>query len=183
MAKKSKPLGGFTLVELLVGSTLAAMIMLSMLSSYLFLGRNLSRLANQQLLETQSRRALLYFAQDVRMASALTSPSATGVVFTLPASSGSTTVTYAYDSSAQTLTRTIGSIPQQTILTNLVSFSFNYYDASSNTVTNFSNQVLSIKRVAMTFGTQTGNSANGTQTPVYHFASPYLVIRNKSLLY
>jgi len=183
MAKKPKPLAGFTLVELLVGSTLAAMIMLSLLSSYLFLGRNLSRLANQQLLETQSRRALLYFSQDVRMASALSSPSATGMVLTVPTSSGTTTVTYAYDSAAQTLTRTIGSIPAKTLLTELVSFSFHYYDGSSNEVTSFSTQVISIKRVAMTFTSQTGVSSNGTQTPVYQFASPYLVIRNKSLLY
>ena len=60
---------GFTLVELLVGMSLALVVMTGVLSTFSFLGRNLNRLANQQKLESEGRRALAYFAQDVRMAS------------------------------------------------------------------------------------------------------------------
>jgi len=67
---------GFTLVELLVGMSLALVVMTGVLSTFSFLGRNLNRLANQQQLETESRRALSYFNQDVRMANALPAPTA-----------------------------------------------------------------------------------------------------------
>ncbi|HEX7631695.1 MAG TPA: prepilin-type N-terminal cleavage/methylation domain-containing protein, partial [Lacunisphaera sp.] len=58
----------FTLTELLIGMTLSLIVMTAVLTSYTFMGRNLFRLANQQTLQTQSRRTLQYFQQDVRMA-------------------------------------------------------------------------------------------------------------------
>ena len=48
--RSTKSNAGFTLVEVLIGSTLAATILLAVISSYLFLGRNLTRLATQQTL-------------------------------------------------------------------------------------------------------------------------------------
>lgn len=65
---------GFTLVELLIGATLSAAVMAAVLSSYIFIGRNLARLANQQVLETEARRTLANFARDVRLASGLRYP-------------------------------------------------------------------------------------------------------------
>ncbi len=184
---------GFTLVELLVGMSLALIVMTGVLSTFTFLGRNLNRLTNQQQLESEARRALAYFGQDVRMASALTSPGDSTVTFTQLTSTGTTTTVYNYYPSATTvsgvnipagsLTRTSpsGSTPV-ILLRNLLSFDFDYTDMSDNAVTNFTNKVSSIKKVAMEFSSQTGVSANGTLTPVYQGASPFLVIRNKPLL-
>jgi prepilin-type N-terminal cleavage/methylation domain-containing protein len=75
-APRRQSRAGFTLVELLVGMSLALIVMTGVLSTFSFLGRNLNRLANQQQLESESRRALAYFAQDVRMANALQAPTA-----------------------------------------------------------------------------------------------------------
>lgn len=173
----SKAAAGFTLAELLISLSLALAVMTAVLSSYIFLGRNLVRLVNQQTLETEARRTLAYFTRDVRMASGVTgTPSNTSVTFLLPTNFGTTTAAYSYDSSTQTLTRTLGG-STQTLLSNLIDLNFYYYDNLSASVTN----PASIKQVAMRFSTQTGSSFNGTQTPVYQGASSRLIIRNKQL--
>ena len=59
---------GFTLVELLVATSIAMVLIAGMLSSYLFLGRNLVRDTNRQQLEAQSRNMLQTFARDVGVA-------------------------------------------------------------------------------------------------------------------
>jgi prepilin-type N-terminal cleavage/methylation domain-containing protein len=187
---------GFTLVELLVGMSLALIVMTGVLSTFSFLGRNLARLAHQQKLETEARRTLAYFAQDVRMATGFpigSPPSNTAATFTLLTSAGTTTTAYNYYASATTVSGVsipAGSLTRTTpsggtpviLLTNLLSFDFDYYDANDTAVTDFTNKVRSIKKVAMDFHSQTGRSADGTQAPVFPAASPRLTIRNKALL-
>jgi len=95
------PTAGFTLVELLVGVTLAAAVMAAVLSSYIYLARSLGRLANQQTLETESRRTLAYFAKDVQSASAISgTPGASTVALIVPTAAGTNTVTYYYNANA-----------------------------------------------------------------------------------
>lgn len=100
MSPASKSTAGFTLVELLIGMTLALMIMGAVLSSYTYMGRGLYRLVNQQTLQAQGRNALAYFAQDVRMASGLTDTgnlSATRVSLIIPTGTATNTITYYYN--------------------------------------------------------------------------------------
>ena len=165
--------------------SLALMVMTAVFSSYLFLGRNLARLANQQTLQAQGQRALAYFAQDVRMASSLTSPSASSMTLTLP----TTTVAYTYASSAGTLTRTPASGTALVLASNLQSFYFRYhddtgspYDNGSSPYTTQTDYLTGIKQVSMSFSSRIGSSSNGTLTPVYQAASPRLIIRNRQLL-
>lgn len=199
---------GFTLVELLVGMTLALIVMTAVLSTFGFLGRNLNRLANQQQLESEARRALAYFAQDVRMASGLSSPGDAQLELAVPAGTATRKVIYYYNSAATATTVSIGATGDQvsitapgnslvrfyentaspntgstvTLLRNLLSCDFDYRDVSDNAVTDFTNKVSSIKKVALEFRSQTGVANNGTLTPVYPGASPFLAIRNKPLL-
>lgn len=184
---------GYTLVELLVGVSLSLVVLAAVLSTYTFLGRNLIRLANQQGLDAEARRALDYFKQDTRMASAITNPSETALTFTRSTSTGNTTATYNYYSTATTvggLAIAAGSLTRTTpasstpliLLRNLQTFSFTYYNGSDVGVTDFTNKISSIKKVAVTFTSQTGDATLGTLTPVYKGASPRLSIRNKPLL-
>lgn len=199
---------GFTLVELLVGMTLALIVMTAVLSTFGFLGRNLNRLANQQQLESEARRALAYFAQDVRMASGLSSPGEAQLELAVPAGTATRKVIYYYNSTDTATTVSIGATGDQvsitapgnslvrfyentaspntgstvTLLRNLLSCDFDYRDVSDNAVTDFTNKVSSIKKVALEFRSQTGVANNGTLTPVYPGASPFLAIRNKPLL-
>ena len=174
---------GFTLVEILMAMAIAMVVLGAVLSTYLFLGRNLGRLTYQQQLETQARRAFATFAQDVRMATTVSgTPSASSLVLTLPTGTGTTSVTYTYSSTGQTLKRQRSGGTEQTLMTNLRSFNFTYYDVQGNPYTSFSNYKIGIKQVAMTFTSQAGLAINGTRTPVYTGNSPLLLLRNKALL-
>lgn len=194
-ARQLKSRAGFTLVELLVGMSLSLIVMAGVLSTFNFLGRNLVRLANQQKLESESRRTLGYFAQDLRMATALGSPNASAVTLTIPTSSGTTTVLYTYHTTATTIggvSIPAGSLSRRApaggtpviLLNDIVSsgFAFAYYDRNDNAVTDFPEKVLSIRKVSMSFSTQRGDSANGTRTRVHQAASPRLAFRNKPML-
>jgi Tfp pilus assembly protein PilW len=195
---------GFTLVELLVGATLSAAVMAAVLSSYIYLGRSLARLANQQTLETEGRRALGYFAQDVQTASGLTDTgnlSASRVSLLVPAATGTYTITYYYNSSATAASVTINgssvsmeataltrcvyngtAVTAQTLLRNITSLSMKYYDSSGSEYTSYTDYLPGIKQLALQFSTQTGSSANGTQTLVYQVASNRLILRNRAFL-
>jgi len=201
---------GFTLVELLVGMTLALVVMTAVLSTFGFLGRNLNRLANQQQLESEGRRALAYFAQDVRMASGLSNADNSQLELAVPAGTATRKVIYYYNSGSTATTVSIGAVGDQvsitapakslvrffentaspntgstvTLLRNLLSFDFDYRDVGDNALaeSSFPGKVPSIKKVAMEFRSQTGVANNGTLTPVYPGASPFLAIRNKPLL-
>lgn len=106
----TRPSTGFTLVEVLVGATLSGAVMAAVLSSYIYMGRGLGRLANQQTLEMEGRRTLAMFARDVRMASNLTdtaSLGATRVALTVPTASSSNTITYYYNNTPSAATVSI----------------------------------------------------------------------------
>jgi Tfp pilus assembly protein PilW len=76
-------------------------VLAAVLSSYLYLSRQLARLAHQQTLETEGRRALGYFTQDVQRASGVDTSltvSASRVSLTVPSATGTNlTVTYYYN--------------------------------------------------------------------------------------
>ena len=206
MRARAKSLAGFTLVELLVGATLSAAVMAGVLSSYIYIGRNLARLANQQTLETEGRRTLANFSRDVRMASELTDTanlSATRVSFTLPVASGNNTVTYYYNSTAadvvvtisgtnvtmraNSLTRCVydgSTVASLTLLRNITAngVTLRYYDAADREYTTYTNYLPGIKQVTLEFSTQLGTSGNGTQTRVHQVASNRLILRNQGFL-
>ena len=175
----------FTLVELLVGATLSAAVMAAVLSSYIYMGRSLARLANQQTLETESRRTLSTFTQDVQMATGISgAPSASSVTLTIPSTTGSTTVAYAYDSTAGTLTRTPAGGTALVLLRNITSsgLTISYYDGSGNAYSTYTNYLTGIKQLMLQFSTQAGVSGNGSQTRIYQIASSRLVLRNRAYL-
>lgn len=114
---------GFTLVELLIGATLSAAIMAAVLSSYLYLGRGLARLANQQKLETEGRRTLGYFTQDVAAATTVTVTTTTApdfyITFTVPTTAtGVRQVIYRYSQAGGTISvgATIVTIPARSLV-------------------------------------------------------------------
>jgi type II secretory pathway component PulJ len=185
----------YTLVEVLIGMTLALAVMSAALSSYSFLGRNLTRITHEETLEASARRTLQYFAQDVRMASGLSgTPSASAVVLTLPTANSTKTITYTYNSTGSAVTVSGFSVPATSLARidsagsglvlhrNLLTCEFTYYDSSGNQYTSYTNYLIGLKQVAVTFTAQAGTSINGTLTPVHASASPRLLIRNKALL-
>jgi len=186
--KFHRPRAGFTLVELLIGMSLSLMLMLAVLSSYVYLARQFTRTLGfssfyQPTLEAQSRRSLAYFTQDVGMASSISgTPSATNVVLVIPTSTGSTTVTYAYDNTSKQLTRTVAGGSALVLHVSLLTCTFSYYDIYDRPYTSFTNYLPGIKKIALSFSSRTGSSANYTRTQVFQSASPRLLLKNKQVL-
>lgn len=182
------------------------MVMAGVLSSYIYMGRSLARLANQQILESEGRRTVAYFKQDVRMANNLTDTGnlgATRVSLIVPAGAGSNTITYYYNNSASaasvsvngtnvtmqanSLTRCVydgSTVTWLTMLRNIRSggLTIRYYDLSANEYTSYANYLPGIKQLSLEFSTQLGTGGNGTQTKVYQVASNRVILRNRGLL-
>jgi prepilin-type N-terminal cleavage/methylation domain-containing protein len=201
---------GFTLVELLVGAALSAAVMAAVLSSYIYIGRNLARLANQQTLETEGRRTLANFSRDVRAASGLvaisaspTSPATDRVDLIVPSGSTTNTITYYYNGTADPVSVTISgssvsmpansltrclyngtSVMSLTLLRNITTsgLTIRYYDVSGAPYTSYTDYLSGIKQLTLEFSTQLGTSDNGTQTRVHHVASNRLILRNRGFL-
>jgi hypothetical protein len=101
----------------MVSTSLSGFITAGVLSTVLMLGRSTANISNYTELEAQARQALELFGREARMAVAVgTTLSATTVTLSIPASPTNAAyhVTYAFDATAQTFTRTdtITSTPQ-----------------------------------------------------------------------
>lgn len=95
---------GFTLTEIMVGATLAGFILAAVLSTFLFLGRSGANIRNYSDMESQSRKGLEIFAEDVRQASAIVWVSTSQISLTV----NSAAVVYVYDTTARTFSRVDG---------------------------------------------------------------------------
>lgn len=198
----------FTLVELLIGLSLSLIVMTAVLTTYVSLGRNFTRTlglssANQPNLESQSRRTIATFTQDVRISSGISgTPSATSLTLTVPITTGTKTVSYYINATTSSVTVTLSgystTVPAQSLvrvdgsdgatLTLQSSLqvagtnTFTYYDATGYPYTTYVNYLIGIKQASLTITTQAGSSTNGTLTEAYEIDSPRLLLRNKALL-
>lgn len=178
----------FTLIELLVGSALSAMVMAAVLSSYVYLGRNLTRLANYQTLETKGREALTYLRRDFALAQAVktgTTPTASTVTLVLPAGE----VIYTYASNTLTRTANFGPNPSVTLLKNdfctCSAFAFNYYTTTGGVPldqnTGTTNVPYSVKQIDVSFTLLTTSSQSVDTRAKYQAVSSRFLLRNKQL--
>lgn len=174
-------IAGFTLLEVMVSSLIFGTVSIAVMSAFLFLGTSMTRMSYAQQLEENSRRAFYLFNQDVGKATKMTTATDSTLGLTLP----STTVTYTYDSSAKTLTRTSGGT-SSIVLKNLTAFDFNYFNNSGTSITVPQSASISykpIKSVQFSFTaslgttTSTGTSIYRTSTQ-YQTVSPIVFMRN-----
>ncbi len=120
---------GMSLVEVMIGASLAAFVLAGVISTFLFLGRSGANISNYSEMETEARTGLEYFAQDTRQASDLYWNSASSVSLTV---SGAT-ITYSYSSADETFSRRAGGTT--TVLVEGVSdFEFSGYMITGATV-------------------------------------------------
>jgi prepilin-type N-terminal cleavage/methylation domain-containing protein len=183
---------GFTLLEVMMVTFISSFVFAGVLSAYIFLGRGLSRQVNEEGLESRSRLALYYFTQDVQSASAITAvnPGAQvdGTLMTLSISGNSIAYVCNWDNGPTkgTLTRTVnGATPGLLLLTNLTSFSFQYFDSTTTSVTAPASAPTSpqidIKQVCMSYTSSAGYAPSGNQSNLT-VVSPLVVLKNKGLL-
>jgi Tfp pilus assembly protein PilW len=150
---------GFTLVELLIGTTLSGFTMVGVLSTFLLMGRMGASIRNYTEIEAKARASIEQFAREVRMAYAVTSNSTTSVSLSIPdttsvrkgtAGTGDYSVTYTFDTVNKLLTRTgppindpTGSSTTSTLITGVQQISgiplLTYYRYVNNPTSNPAN--------------------------------------------
>lgn len=121
---------GFTLVELLVSSTLSGIILAGVLSAVLMINRSGYLLNNYIEMEKQARNALETFAVDARVTQNITWARASATdpltALTLTNPDGDS-VGYSYDSAAGTLTRTAPDGKVTVLVSGIQSLTFTAY--------------------------------------------------------
>lgn len=113
---------------------MASFVLAGVLSTFVFLGRSGLNIQNYNDMESQARKALEIFAEDVRQASSITWASATSVQLTI----NTLTTTYSYNSTAKTFVKDAGLTTQRILITGVTSFEFKGYTIIGNPITDFS---------------------------------------------
>lgn len=116
---KRQPQRAFTLVEIMIGAALSSFILLGVMTTFLFLGRSGANVQNYNDMEAQARKALEYFAQDVRQASSITWTSNTDLTLSVNTQS----IRYVYDSGTNTFYRRTAT-GTQSLITGITASSF-----------------------------------------------------------
>lgn len=184
---------GFSLVEVMVATSIGVMLIVAILSTYTFLGRNLVRYSNYEDLTTMNRRALQFFASDVHTATGVSSFSSSQLTLVMPYvhpdySVTTYTVTYTYDASAATLVRSVsGTAPPGvatnsiTLLTGVANLSFDYLDMQGQSVTN-SGFPFRIKQIVLSnYTLSAGKAILGTMSTLDSTSTRY-VLRSDHLI-
>lgn len=170
---------------------ISSFVFAGVLSCYVFLGRGLARQINEESLESRTRTALFWFTRDFSTASSIIAqdPGATTTGNQVTLSTPSGTVYYACDWSggvgAGKLTRQLTSSGAVvTLLTNLTSFKFGYYDAAGNSITvpaSASQADAEIKQAYMAYLSSAGVAITGSASNLA-VVSPTVIMKNKGLL-
>lgn len=120
---------GFTLVEVIITMGLLTMIIAVGLSAVTFISQSSTALTNYTIMSTNGRHALEVMARDLRMGYDINTASSTALDFQIYGKAGANDkVVYQYDETADKLFRTINGGSKETIMEDLTSFSFNYYN-------------------------------------------------------
>ena len=100
---------GFTLVEVLIATTLGVFILAGVLTANLQVIRGGIRVSNYVEMDTQVRRALEFLGRDLKSATAITWNGDSDITLTLPGTGGATTqVTYAWTAASGAFFRVAG---------------------------------------------------------------------------
>lgn len=190
MTRRTTARQGFTLIEVMISSTLAAALLTAVLSGFIFMGRNLARLASYQSLEAESRKAMAYLCRDFAQAQAVksgTTPTASAATLVLPAGE----VTYTYDSTARTLRRRadFGANRDFVLLRNdaceCTGFGFSFFTTTDGAPTDqlapATNVPYSIKQIQVKFVVESPARWSATTRTRYQAASARYLFRNRRL--
>ena len=96
---------GFTLVEIMVTVTILAIVMASMIPTFLVFGKGMTALGNYSSMSMSSRNTLEEFSRDVHVAEEIRIASADELEVKLPADAGGFVINYKYDADSGEFTR------------------------------------------------------------------------------
>ncbi len=180
--------GGFTLSEVMIASTLSVFVLAGVLSAFLFIGRSSLSASSYSELESEARRGLEIFAEDVRMATDVRWNGPQSLTLELLGNPGQEFVTYAYDAEPSSPTHRAfyrleglpDSIePRRVLISNLApDFSFRRYKLEQpGVIDNTASNDLETKQIQLTLrAVRSGLSRADTTHSV---VSARYVLRNK----
>lgn len=161
---------GFTLVELLIGASLSSIIMLGVITSFLFLGRSMIRISNNGELQGKAAIASATVQKDIANAEAITAISSVGITLTVDLGSGPESITYAYSDEEDEITRA-SDANTYTLLRNVTACAFSLTDSNSNATT----VPASVKKIEFDATTAMGLENSGTYV-VHQLVSPAMIV-------
>ena len=118
--------GGYTLAEVIIATSLTALIVGGLTSTFMFLMKSSVGIGNYVDMNVQSRMGLERFGREARMATSVRDMSAISFHIWVDTPSGIMDVTYAYDAQNKTLTRTLVGGPALPILHDVTNLTFRY---------------------------------------------------------
>ena len=121
----------FTLVEILVASAIGSLVFFAVTSLTVYTSRSFASVANYVDMDQHNRQALDRLATEIRQADGVDATSATNNLVLVMG--GVANLTYAYDATARTLTRTRGATVE-VLLTGCDTLTFSYF--ARNTIAN-----------------------------------------------
>lgn len=132
--KPARSRQAFTLVEVLVSVTLASMLSLAAITSFLFTLRGERSLANYSEMNARARMVLEQMGHDFRMAGDVPAGSfnSSSVLIKLPTDPSATAwqdVTWSYNATAGTVSRTVGGT-STVFASDVTNFIFTYYNTA-----------------------------------------------------
>ncbi|WP_309387393.1 prepilin-type N-terminal cleavage/methylation domain-containing protein [Cerasicoccus frondis] len=141
---RSNKTKGFSLIEMLIVTTVLGFFVMIATSSMLSLSRSSSSLINYQAMNEESRLMLEQFARDLRSATQVINATDTELeIVTRTSSGGAQTVTYTYNANASVLYRQVGVGVREIILSDVSAFDLDFYTFRGNTT----NTPIETKRV------------------------------------
>lgn len=126
---------GFTLAELIVASTVSALVIAGVVATMVVLARSNARLRDKYEIAAQTRDFLSTLSRDLYSATAVTWNSAASLKITIPAGSAG----YVYDSTARTITYTPPTGGSQVLMTGVDTLTFSAYDIAGTSLSLASN--------------------------------------------
>ncbi|PXA04501.1 hypothetical protein DDZ13_04820 [Coraliomargarita sinensis] len=126
----------FTLAETMVAVSILAIVLASMIPTFVFFTKSITGLGNYTIMSGESRGALERFGRDLHAAEDLTLASASELTVLLPEDLGGTTVNYKFDPADKNLIRkktdSSGALlSEDTLFEDVDTFKFVYYNRLS----------------------------------------------------
>ncbi len=169
---------GFTLVEVIVATSLSLIVMAGVLTAFFLFTRSGISMTHYHDMETETRQLMQRFGVDARQASKATWRGPHEVELTLSgllANNDSRVVRYEYDPGAETFSRSIDGLTQ-VMASGLLSFEFEAYDHNQSPLPlNGSNG--ETKMIQIRFGLKRGTT--GSPSATQSIVSARYILRNK----
>ena len=170
--------GGFTLVEVLVAAALSVVVLAAVFGALIFLTRSGLRIGHYNDMESQSRRVVQQFSQDVRQAENASWANANTLTLTV----AGVPVTYAYDAAERTLSRAEAGGAPVALAGGIAEFSFRAFQVTGVELPLASSPGAagaSAKMIQINLNFSRGNASEGSATG--QLISARSVMRNKKI--